>query len=159
MMGIWNYIMKLHYGNDKINSGIDSDSCYLAHRDALPESIIPHGFATKTKGAMAYFIAVSGMIFIGKSNQQPRIKQIKFWINLEHGNVKIMILWKFLGKLYFKTFNRLQWKGTPGDEKICSKYEKINDKEEQQQLLVWVVDQYYGVITKKIQHHIKGVPG
>eukprot|EP01084_Bolivina_argentea_P007683 14439_1 len=52
----------------QIISEMDMDSCYVDHRDALAEPIIPHGFATKTKGAMAYFIGVSGMIFIGKSN-------------------------------------------------------------------------------------------
>ncbi len=53
-------------------------------------------FATKTKGAMAYFIAVSGMIFIEKSNQEPCIKQIKRFMNLWHGYVKIMILWELM---------------------------------------------------------------
>ncbi len=60
------------------------------------------GFATKTNGAVPYFIAESGMIFVGESNHEHRIKQIKFFINLWHGNLKMMILSKFLEKLNFR---------------------------------------------------------
>eukprot|EP01084_Bolivina_argentea_P285358 489331_1 len=104
---LWHNI-KTHYRYSKITADMDSDIYYVGHGDALAEPIIPHGskdFATKTKGAMAYFIAVSGMIFIEKSNQEPCIKQIRRFMNLWNRKVKIMILWTFLEKIYFSSLN------------------------------------------------------
>eukprot|EP01084_Bolivina_argentea_P045998 84680_1 len=94
MGNIFNCSMKSYHGNYKIQTKIDTDSYYTYYRDSSMEPIIPHG-------AVPYFIAVSGINFISKSNQVHRLKQIQFLINFIHGKVKRLILWKFLKKRIF----------------------------------------------------------
>eukprot|EP01084_Bolivina_argentea_P001225 2253_1 len=69
MVNIFNCIMKSYHPNYKIQTEIDTDTYYTYCRDALVQPIIPHGFATKTKGAVPHFIAVSWINFISQSNQ------------------------------------------------------------------------------------------
>ncbi len=107
---------------------------------------------------MAYFITDSGMNFAYKSNQEQRRKQRK----RSRGSINFFA-WK-CEKMHFMENSEkikfykcgLKWKRTPGDEKIPSTYESTTIEKDKKDVLIWMVYQNCGVMSKKMHHYVIG---